>query len=188
MRSAICLGVLFLAGAIAQADVVKLKNGKTFDCKVRGYGKTKLIVEADGATQELRITSVESFQIGVAEAMAVKPNQEDWISLANAEVGHQGFLKATLKVESAEEGRFIGATKTKAVIIQGVDTSGLVTGRWVTLPQRLKVVGTENASNGATLFVLEPIDAAQNVVARAEDPALSAPTSRPLIINDVRQR
>jgi hypothetical protein len=58
----------------------------------------------------------------------------------------------------------------------------------VTLPQRLKVVGTENASNGATLFVLEPIDAAQNVVARAEDPALSAPTSRPLIINDVRQR
>ena len=164
------------------ADVVTMKRGGSVTCRIVGFQKQKLVVEVGGERRSVPMSNVESFEIGTPS----QTNDPNALSLASAEIGSEGVLRATLKVETAEDGRFIGTASTKSVIIQGVDTNGLVTGRWVRLEQKLKVVGTENAAGGNTLFVLEPIDKSQTAVLRAENPALSAPVSGGVRVRDVR--
>ena len=63
----------------------------------------------------------------------------------------------------------------RATVIQGVDTSSLISGKFVRLEQRLKCVGTENLGNGQTVYVFEPVEPNQRTISKAEDPALSRP-------------
>jgi hypothetical protein len=173
-----------LFSATCFADTITLKNGQAIQCQVVGFEKSKLTAVVMGETRVFKISTVDAFQIGQAQDPA--PVDGEAILLGQAEVGQHGFFNVTLKVVTAEEGRFIGATKRHAVIVQGVDTTGLVTGRWVRLDQRLKVAGTESASDGQTLFVLEPFQPEQTAVKRDEDPALSRPASGPLRVRDIR--
>jgi hypothetical protein len=171
-------------GFVCSADTVTLKNGQEIECQIVGYEKSKITATVQGEARVFKITTVESFRIAKPEP-PVEANEE-YITISRAEVGQHGFLKATLKVATSEDGRFIGTTPSGSVIIQGVDASGLVTGRWVKMQQRLKVVGTETVSDGQTLFVLEPFQPEQNSVLRAEDPALSQPANIPLRVRDIR--
>ena len=182
-------GCFLFAGTVlcclaCSADTITLKNGQDIECEIVGYEKSKITATVQGEARVFKITTVESFRI--AKPTPPAETNEEHLSISRAEIGQHGFLKATLKVSTSEEGRFIGTTKSGYVIIQGVDTSGLVTGRWVKMQQRLKVVGTETVSDGQTLFVMEPFQLEQNSVSRSEDPALSQPANIPLRVRDVR--
>jgi hypothetical protein len=108
------------------------------------------------------------------------------VSLHDMEVGQEGFLtfgegkgKNTLypvKVGDVEEGQFIGLAGVKPkVIVRGVDTEGLVSDRYYQLAGAVKVTGTEKVSNGATVFVLEPVDPKSFALQRSEMPSLVIP-------------
>lgn len=172
------------AAANAAADTIKFKNGQIVECQVLSYEKSKLSALIAGEKKELRITTIDSFRLGPNEDPA--PKNEEYIILSKAEVGQNGFIKPTLRVVTSEDGQFIANAKSAHVIVRGVNTSGLVTGKWVRLAQRMKVTGTETLEGGQTLFVLEPFDPAQTVVLREEDPALSNPANMPLRVRDVR--
>lgn len=112
--------------------------------------------------------------------------QQATIDLAGMEVGQEGFLtfgegkgKNTLfpvKIGDVEEGQFIGLAGLKPkVIVRGVDTEGLVSDRYYQLAGAVKVTGTEKVSNGATVFVLEPVDPKSFALQRSEMPSLVIP-------------
>ena len=116
-----------------------------------------------------------------------KQNQQATIDLAGMEVGQEGFLtfgegkgKNTLfplKVgDISEDGQFIGLAGVRPkVIVRGVDTEGLVSDRYYQLAGAVKVTGTEKVSNGATVFVLEPVDPKSFALQRSEMPSLVIP-------------
>lgn len=116
-----------------------------------------------------------------------KQNQQSTISLYDMEVGQEGFLtfgegkgKNTLypvKIgDISEDGQFIGLAGVKPkVIVRGVDTEGLVSDRYYQLAGAVKVTGTEKVSNGATVFVLEPVDPKSFALQRSEIPSLVIP-------------
>ena len=83
MRNAfLCFVVLVIAIASANGDEVKFKNGKTIECLVRGYQKTKLIVEVQGQRQEIKITTVDSVRIGAEQPPDRNINNNELLSLA----------------------------------------------------------------------------------------------------------
>jgi hypothetical protein len=181
---------LFCAFALACcsccfADSIKLKNGSVIRCVVTGYEKSKFLVLIEGQPQEIKAATVASVTIGSNQPFEREASGE-LLSLSQLEVGQNGFLQATLKVESADGDRFIGSTKSSAVVIQGVDAASIATGKWVRLAQRLQVVGTEDISNGATVFVLQPAQPDQRDVGRAENPALSTPRPGGVNVRDIR--
>jgi hypothetical protein len=189
--------LLFMAGECA-GDVVVLKNGKTIECKVQRYAKGTFTLDVSGESQEVKLSTIESVTIGEAPAKdsATKDTPER-LSLADCEPGKHGFIQTTLKVESAEDNRFIGSYEIfaegvvrgrRAAIIQGVDTESLVSGKFVNLTQRMKCVGTENLADGQTVYVFEPFQPEQRAVSKGEDPALSRPSPRALRVQDIRGR
>ena len=103
--------------------------------------------------------------------------------LAELEVGQVGFLTFAdaktllpLQVGAVEEGQFIGLLNSKAkVIVRGVVTDGLVSDRYFQLEGAVKVTGTEKISNGASVFVLEPVDPSTFKLKRSEMPSLVMP-------------
>jgi hypothetical protein len=186
MRFVFTALVVGLACCASRADVIELKNGQKVVGAIRGLEKGKLFVVVGGQQQEVRMSTVQSFVIGDGNGAAKDATVADGerLSLADCEVGKQGFISATLKVESAEEDRFIGSYQIvaegivrgeRATIIQGVDTASLISGKFVRLEQRLKCVGTENLGNGQTVYVFEPVQPDQRTVSKGEDPALSRP-------------
>ena len=113
-------------------------------------------------------------------------NQQATIDLAGMEVGQEGYLtfgegkgRNTLypvKIGDVEEGQFIGLAGVRPkVIVRGVDTEGLVSDRYYQLAGAVKVTGTEKVSNGATVFVLEPVDPKSFALQRSEMPSLVIP-------------
>ena len=111
------------------------------------------------------------------------------LTLASLEVGKSGYLVfpglpvtlLPLKVESVDDGQFIGSLtssttgKRTSVIVRGVKTEGLVSGRFFQLNGELKVTGTEEISSGETVFVLEPSDPAVFALVKSSSPELERP-------------
>jgi hypothetical protein len=112
------------------------------------------------------------------------------LTLSGMEVGQTGILAfpraqpltlLPLKVEAVEEGQFIGSLtssmtgKRSAVVVRGVKTEGLVSGRYFQLNGIVKVAGTEEISNGQTVFVLEPVDPETFTLKRSNSPELEQP-------------
>jgi hypothetical protein len=193
-RLAFCLVMGFAAGGVSVADEIRLKTGKTINGTVSKYDKGKFSVIVNGNSQEIKNTTVDSIDFG---AVGGNVATDELLSLANCEKGKEGFLKPTLTVQSTDDGRFIGARDivaegivrgSQVAIIQGIDTSSLVSGNFVKLMQRLRCVGTENLADGKTVYVFEPVDPAQNQVTKAENPALSRPVSGGVRVQDIRGR
>jgi hypothetical protein len=206
------LAIFLLVGvAIARAgvaDEIRLKSRKILNGTVSKFAKGKFSVLVDGSPQEIKNTDIESITFG-GTGTGVSAGEApfgggtaavaagEWLSLADCEKGKEGFLKPTFTVESTDDGRFIGTYDivaegivrgSRAAIIQGVDTSSLVSGKFVKLTQRLRCAGTENLAGGKTVYVFEPVDPTQNQVTKAEDPALSRPVPGGVNVRDIRGR
>jgi hypothetical protein len=112
------------------------------------------------------------------------------LTMAGMEVGQTGVLAfprtqpttlLPLKVEDVGEGQFIGTLtssatgKRTAVIVRGVKTDGLVSGRYYQLGGVVRVSGTEEISSGETVFVLEPVDPDSFALTRSDSPDLVRP-------------
>jgi hypothetical protein len=112
------------------------------------------------------------------------------LSMADMEVGKTGVLAfplakpvtlLPLKVEDVGEGQFIGTLtssatgKRTAVIVRGVKTDGLVSGRYYQLGGVVRVSGTEEISSGETVFVLEPVEPDSFALTRSDSPDLVRP-------------
>ena len=115
-----------------------------------------------------------------------KQNQQATINLSEMEVGQSGYLTFgvknvkdrlfPVKVGDIEEGQFIGLAGVKPkVIVRGVKTDGLVSGRYFKLDGVVKVTGTEEVSNGDTVFVLEPVDPNTFTLQRSMSPDIEYP-------------
>ncbi len=113
-------------------------------------------------------------------------NQQATIDLYGMEVGQEGYLtfgegkgKNTLyplKTGDIAEGQFIGMAGEKPkVIVRGVKTDGVVSGRYFQLNGVVKVTGTEKVSTGETVFVLEPTDPKSFALQRSDQPSLVIP-------------
>ena len=198
---------MLLGFAIARAgvaDEIRLKSRKTLNGNVTTYAKGKFSVLVDGSTREIKNTDIESITFGGAGVAAGEivlggagVAAGEWLSLADCEKGKEGFLKPTFRVESTDDGLFIGTHDivaegivrgSRTAIIQGIDTSSLVSGKFVKMMQRLKCVGTENLDNGKTVYVFEPVDPAQNQVTKAGNPELERPRPGGINVQDIRGR
>ena len=175
--------------------VIETKGGESAERRVVGVDNGSLTLEG-GASIKLATIKQMTPKAGAADQ-----RRKDVLSLTNTQVGAEGFVSATLKVEtaSADEGRFIGSYTPvvegiprddlkRAVIVQGVDASNLITGAFVLLPQRLKVIATEALSGGKTVFVFEPVDPEQKGWLKATDPILDAPGPSRVRVQDIRGR
>lgn len=181
-----------IVGGVSVADEIRLKNGKTVSGQVTKYEKGKFTVVVDGSSQDVKNTAVDSIVFGGSPAVlapgAVAGAGGEVLSVIDCEKGREGFLRVTFTVGSTDEGRFIGTAGRRAAIIQGVDTSSLVTGRFVKLTQRLRCAGTEKLDSGQVVYVFEPVVPTENQVSRAEDPALATPHPGGVNVQDIRGR
>lgn len=120
----------------------------------------------------------------------VKAAPPEILTLSGMEVGQTGILAfpraqpltlLPLKIEAVEEEQFIGSLtssmtgKRTAVIVRGVKTEGLVSGRYFQLNGIVKVAETAEISNGETVFVLEPVDPETFTLTRSDSPELERP-------------
>ena len=112
--------------------------------------------------------------------------QPSTISLADMEVGQTGHLTFgegkgqttlyPLKSGGIDDDQFIGMTGSRPrVIVRGVKTDGMVSDRYYQLNGPVKVTGTEEISNGSTVFVLEPVDPATFTLVKSMSPDLVIP-------------
>lgn len=104
--------------------------------------------------------------------------------------GDQGFFQDAegneylLRVEFVREGgQSVLAevpNKKTFVVVDGIDGAGLVSNRWFSLPQQMKVVGTDdflaNGEQQVTYFVISPVDQKEKAVVMRDAPL---PPSRP---------
>jgi len=107
------------------------------------------------------------------------------IDFGSMEVGQSGFLTfATarttlmpLKAGNIDDGQFLGLLSSGkgAAIVRGVKTEGMVSGRWYQLAGPVTVAGTEELSDGSTVFVLEPTDPSTFTINRSDSPDLVRP-------------
>lgn len=146
------------------------------------------------------LTAAVVIVMAVTTAVAAPPNAKakkyakaalpEILSLGGMEVGQTGILAfpharpltlLPLKVEAVDEGQFIGSLtstmtgKRTAVIVRGVKTEGLVSGRYFQLNGIVKVAETAEISNGETVFVLEPVDPEKFTLTRSDSPELERP-------------
>ena len=120
----------------------------------------------------------------------VKGAPPEVLTLSGMEVGQTGILAfpraqpltlLPLKIEAVDEEQFIGSLtsnmtgKRTAVIVRGVKTEGLVSGRYFQLNGIVKVAETAEISNGETVFVLEPVDPETFKLTRSDSPELERP-------------
>ncbi len=193
-RLVVCLLAGCLLGTVGAADEIRLKTGNTLNGTVTKYDKGKFTVLVDGSSQEIKNTAVDSITFGGGGAGVAAG---DFLSLTDCEKGREGFLRPTFTVESTDGGRFIGTYDivaegsvrgSRAAIIQGVDTSSLVSGNSVKLTQRLRCAGTEKLAGGQTVYVFEPVVPTDNQVTKAEDSALLRPVPGGVNVRDIRGR
>lgn len=119
-----------------------------------------------------------------------RPAPPEILTLSGMEIGQTGVLAfaATkpvtllpLKIEDVGEGQFVGSVtssatgKRTAVVVRGVKTDGVVSGRYFQLGGVVRVADTEELSSGETVFVLEPADPETFSLTRSESPALVRP-------------
>jgi hypothetical protein len=119
-----------------------------------------------------------------------KASPPEILTMAGMEVGQTGVLAfplaqpttlLPLKIEDVGEGQFVGTLtssatgKRTAVIVRGVKTDGLVSGRYYQLGGVIRVSGTEEISSGETVFVLEPVEPDSFALTRSDSPDLVRP-------------
>lgn len=114
------------------------------------------------------------------------------LAIADLELGKTGFLtfpvqpgKPTtllpLKIEGVDEDSFVASLtssstgKRWAVLVRGVNTEGLISGRFVQLSGEVKVADTTEISNGETVFVLEPTEPNKFTLQKSASPELVRP-------------
>jgi hypothetical protein len=112
------------------------------------------------------------------------------LTLGGMEVGQTGILAfptaqpvtlLPLKIEAVDENQFVGSLtssmtgKRTALIVRGVKTEGLVSGRYFQLNGIVKVAETAEISDGQTVFVLEPVDPETFTLKRSDSPELERP-------------
>jgi len=117
------------------------------------------------------------------------------LTLADLEVGRTGYLTfpvlpntrptlLPLKTEDVEKSQFIGSitsaktAKRTAIIVRNVNTEGLVTGRYFQLDGEIHVTGTEEVSNGETVFVIQPVSRERFRLKPSMSPDLERPVPR----------
>lgn len=126
--------------------------------------KSKTRKVAEPAPQVLTLAKME---LGMTGVLAFPPKPGQPVTLLPLEIG------------DITADRFIGSLtsslsgKVTSVVVRGVKTEGLVSGRYYQLNGLVKVVGTEDI--GETVFVLEPVDPATFSLQRSDSPELARP-------------